>query len=448
MNQQIIIVLDCGATNVRAAAINEKGIIIALQSYPNNTQADPHYKAGLIWNVDEIWAKLLEATKKVLSDIRKEDIAGITVTSFGVDGAPMKRNGELLYPVISWACQRTAPIMENIDRYIPLEDLYRISGINKFNFNTINKLIWLKENRPEILERMDHFVFMPSILIHKLSGEFITDTSMAGTSMMTDIKSRNFSNEIIDALGIEKKFPPLAEAGEVIGKIHPHASDETGLPVGTPVIATGHDTQFAVYGSGAKEKEAVLSSGTWEILMARTTQIRTNNELLNQGVTIEFDALPGMYNPGLQWLGSGILEKIKHTFYKKESSQSGIYELMIKEAENAEAANIRINLDALNENDIFPEPVMNVRREQIYRAALEALAKKTRQSLRILEKAGDFKAESIVIVGGGSKNRLWNQLREKELGIPVKIIEQTESTVIGAAQIAFMGLLNQENAGF
>lgn len=440
MSQKIIIVLDCGATNVRAVAINEKGNILAQQSVPNNTRPDPHFSGGLIWDVNEIWGKLVKATKQVLSLINKTEVIGITITSFGVDGAPMKKSGEMLYPVISWACQRTAPIMKNIEKYIPLERLYEISGVNTFSFNTINKFIWFKENKAEILDQMDYFVFMPSLLIHKLSGEFVTDTTMAGTSMMTDTKTRKFSEEILNAIGVENKFPLLVEPGELVGEINQKASNETGIPKGIPVIATGHDTQFAIFGSGATENEVVLSSGTWEILMACTSNIKTSKELLDQGVTIEFDARPGLYNPGLQWLGSGILEWIRHTLYTAESNQKDIYDIMIAEAEKVESTNLNVGIDFLNENGILSGLGIHTKREEVYRATLEALAKKTKNSLQILEQAGGFTADSIIVVGGGSKNKLWNQLREKELGIPVKTIEQTETTVLGAAMVAIRGL--------
>lgn len=444
MSQKIIIVLDCGATNVRSVAINEKGEILAQKSYPNNTQPDPNYKSGIIWDIDEIWNKLTKATNEVISKIKKTEIIGITVTTFGVDGAPMKKSGVMLYPVISWACQRTAPIMDNIEKYISLEKLYQISGVNSFSFNTINKLIWFKENKPEILDEMDYFVFMPSLIIHKLTGEFVTDTTMAGSSMLTDIKTRKFSTEIMDAIGIENKFSPMVEPGDIVGKINKKASTETDIPKGVKVIVAGHDTQFAIFGSGAKENEVVLSSGTWEILMARTASIQSKTEFLNQGVTIEFDVMPGLYNPGLQWLGSGILEWIRRTFYTVESGKKNIYDLMISEAENIyspETQNFAsLGIDFLNENGIISGIGIHTKREEIYLAALEALARKTKQSLQILEKVGGFTAESIIVVSGGSKNRLWNQLRENELGIPVKTIKQTETTVIGAAQIAFMGL--------
>lgn len=440
MNNKTVIILDCGATNVRAVAVDQQGKIIAHKSFPNKTHPDPHFGGGVIWDVNEIWNSLIKAIRKVLAEIKKEELAGITVTTFGVDGAPMMKSGELIYPVISWACQRTAPIMDNIGKYIPPERLYEINGVNKFSFNTINKFIWFKENMPEILERMDHFVFMPSIFIHKLTGNFVTDTTMAGTSMMTDLKTREFSDEVFNVIGTENKFPYTVEPGDIVGKLTSAASKETGLPEGLPVIATGHDTQFALYGAGAEENEVVLSSGTWEILMARTAGINIDKELLKQGVTVEFDAKPGLYNPGLQWLGSGILEWVKRMFYSAEQNDPNIYDLMIREAENADPGKINVGIDFLNEEGILSGLGLNTKREEIYRATLDALAKKTKQSLEILEQAGGFQARSLIVVGGGSKNRLWNQFREKELGIPLKTIEQKETTVLGAAKILWEGL--------
>ena len=169
MKEKVVLVLDCGATNVRAIAIGETGAIKAVHSVPNSTCSDPDYPEYRIWDVDEIWDKFKTCIGFVLKNIRKPDVTAITVTAFGVDGAPYKRSGKMLYPVISWQCERTHPVMENIGKYIPLSDLFRINGVQPFGFNTINKVIWLKENRPEILEEMDHFLFMPSIFLYLLT---------------------------------------------------------------------------------------------------------------------------------------------------------------------------------------------------------------------------------------------------------------------------------------
>src|ERR1035437_5661092 len=160
---EIVIVFDCGATNVRAMAINSKGEILSSESFPNNTHPDPFYPAYRIWDVREIWSKMCKASQKVISQINNENIAGVTVTTFGVDGTLFDRSGKMLYPVISWQCDRTNSIMLNIDKYLSINDLYCESGVLPFSFNTISKLIWFVEQKPEIVEKSSTFLFMPSI---------------------------------------------------------------------------------------------------------------------------------------------------------------------------------------------------------------------------------------------------------------------------------------------
>ena len=264
MNEKIILVLDCGATNVRTIAVNEKGKILVSDSLPNNTRPDPANGNMIIWDVYEIWEKFIKTAATVLSKINRSDIAGVTVTAFGVDGAPFSKDGTMLYPVISWQCSRTEAVMSSIGKYISINDLYEISGVQPFHFNTINKLVWFRENKPEILDKTDAWLFIPSIFTWFLTGEMNIDSSMAGTSMLTDLQTRSFSDHILERIGVPKEiFPKCFEPGERIGRITPDAQKQIGIPSGTPVIATGHDTQFAIYGSGAGENTPVLSTGTW-----------------------------------------------------------------------------------------------------------------------------------------------------------------------------------------
>ena len=135
-----VIVFDCGATNIRVIAINSKGAIIASESLSNNTQPDPFIPAYRIWDVKEIWKKMCKASKKVVSQLDKKNITGVTVTTFGVDGTLFDKSGKMLYPVISWQCERTTSVMANIGKYISLNDLYSECGVLPFNFNTINQI--------------------------------------------------------------------------------------------------------------------------------------------------------------------------------------------------------------------------------------------------------------------------------------------------------------------
>ena len=442
-----IIVLDCGATNVRAVVINEKGVIIAQKSFPNQTQEDPFHQGGIIWDDKEIWQKLVKATKSVVSQINPNSIIGITVTTFGVDGAPYDKDGQQLYPVISWACQREHDILDYLYAEISLSKLYKISGVNHFHFNTLYKLYWLLKNKPEIISKTDHWLFMPSIIAKNLTGTLYTDVSMLGTSMMGDMDTRSFSKEILDVLKMNKQqFPPLKRAGEQVGVLHVKASKELGIKVGTPVYAAGHDTQFAIFASGAKENEMILSSGTWEILMMRSSNISLNDDVQQKGVTVELDALNPLLNPGVQWLGSGILEWIKHTLFVDVKDRDDVYDIMIAEARAAEEDGLAFGIDFLNERGFIQGLDLKSTRGAIYLAALSALAEKTKENLKILEKLSGTKATSLIVVGGGSKNELWNEIRAEKLGISVNTNSQTETTVLGAAMFAFYGAGVYESA--
>jgi len=442
MKKKIVLVFDCGATNVRAVAIKENGEIAAMHSLPNATCPDPYFPSGLIWNVDEIWQKLCSCTHAVLKKIDPEHISAITTTTFGVNGAPVDRNGKLLYPVISWQCQRTVPIMDTIDKYISMHRLFEISGVNKYSFNTINTLLWLKENRPHCIDNMEGFLFMPSLFIHKLTGQLVNDATMAGTSMLTDMKTRSFSDEILAAIGIPNRFFKTEEAGKLVGELLNKPASELGLLSGLPVVVGGHDTQLALIGSGVGENEAVLSSGTWEILMTRTRNVDLNKSIFSAGLTNELDAVPGLYNTGIQWLASGVLEWIKNLFYSKELTLTPekVYGTMIREASETDVRHSRIKFkpDLNIEKGIISGIGIHTSRQEIYRAALEALADKTKGSLELLQQTGKFKAKSLIVAGGGSKNKLWNQIRANKLGIPVKILKQTETTVLGAALFAYV----------
>jgi L-fuculokinase len=437
--KDIVIVFDCGATNVRVIAIDSSGRISAVESTANSTKPDPGNPAWRIWDAPEIWNKMCLASKKVTGKIETGKICGATVTTFGVDGTLFDRSGNMLYPVISWQCDRTVPIMANIGKYMPLEDLYGKCGVLPFNFNTINKLIWFAENSPGIIEKSHRFLFMPSIFSFFLTGEMVNDATMAGTSMVTDLSTRKMSEEVLEKIGFPvAKFGEICEAGTITGKITKKAASETGIPEGTPVAATGHDTQFAVFGSGAEINQPVLSSGTWEILMVRSAEYRSGKEQLGNSITTELDAKPGLYNIGNQWIASGILEWARKTLYN--GINESIYETMISGAERVPAGSNGVRVVPKFYEELKGKPggqilglTMETTRDEIYRAMLESLSERLAEGKNTLEKAGGFRTESILCVGGGSKNRLWNKLRADYTGVPVKIIGQKETTVLGAS---------------
>jgi L-fuculokinase len=446
--QPTILILDCGATNVKACLVDTAGKTIASHSLPNETIPDPFHAGGLIWDMDDIWNKLAICSQHACAAAGNAGIIAVTVTTFGVDGAAVKKDGTLCYPVISWQCGRTEAVERNISRYFDREWLYQKTGLQSYHFNTIHKLIWLRENRPDVLDEMDYYVLMPSLILQRLSGEFVTDTTMAGTSMLTDLRKRAFDEEILKPLGMSPScFPVLTEPGSVVGKVTAKAAEALGIKAGIAVIAAGHDTQFAILASGAGINQPVLSSGTWEILMVRAQAEALQVPVRESGVTIELDARQGLVNPGVQWVASGVMEWIGRLFYPDMAGDSARYKTMIREASDIPAGCQGVALiPELYPGGFSGKPgtlsgfTHETTRAHVYRAGLEALSCYLAHGLEKLQQVGNYTAQDMICVGGGSKNQLWNQIRADVLGIPLKALDMKETTALGASLVAMAGM--------
>ncbi|HEY4435401.1 MAG TPA: L-fuculokinase [Lelliottia sp.] len=439
MKQDVILVLDCGATNVRAIAVDRQGKIIVRAATANASDIAVENSDWHQWSLEAILQRFAKCCQQIRDELSSCTVRGITITTFGVDGALVDEQGQLLYPTISWKCPRTAAVMENIGRFMPAQQLQQISGVGAFSFNTLYKLIWLKENHPKLLEKAHAWLFISSLLNHRLTGEFTTDITMAGTSQMLDIQQRDFSAQILQATGLPRRlFPRLVEAGQQIGTLQSDAAKMLGLPAGIPVISAGHDTQFALFGAGAEQDEPVLSSGTWEILMVRSAQVNTPMLSHYAGSTCELDSQVGLYNPGMQWLASGVLEWIRQLLWTPETP----WHTLIEEARAIPTGSqgVRMQCDLLSCPTAGWQGVtLNTTRGHFYRAALEGLAEELAHNLQTLQKVGHFKASELLLVGGGSRNALWNQIKANALDIPVKVLEDAETTVAGAAMFGWYG---------
>ncbi|MCD6319025.1 L-fuculokinase [Candidatus Aerophobetes bacterium] len=451
--EELAIVLDCGATNIRVAAVNKKGEIISEKSFLNRPIPQPGgEKNWLIWDVEEIWGKICRASKKVCSEIDKKNIKVVTVTSFGADGAPVDKKGNLLYPVISWGCSRGKELTTELEEVISPWEVYQRTGYQFIPFNAIFRIFWLKRNEPHILDKTYKWLMFPGIINQRLSGEFTIDPTSASTIMAMDLKKRDWWGKILEIVGIDSSlFPSWREPGEIVGKITNKSSKETGIPRGTPVVMGGHDVQFATIGAGGSPGEVILNSGTWEILTLRLSQFKPTREGFEGGLTVESDILPGLWIYEIFMIASGVVEWVKRHFYAGLSHRKNKYDTMISEGEKISPEENKVRL--IPEFSPKPGPArkfylkgtllgltLATQRGEVYRATLEGLSFQLREALELLRKATGFYPENIRIVGGGAKNKLWNQIKADVTGLPLITIQHKEATVIGAGIIGFLGI--------
>jgi len=448
--EPIVIVWDCGATNYRAVAIDRKGRIHAQASAHNAPVPQPEGRPEWrVWDLEGIFADLCRLTGEVMARIDASAVRALTITTWGADGAPVDREGRLTYPVISWQCPRTNDLVEEVRAMMPAAEIFRRTGYQVISFNTLLKLAWLRRHAPEIWDRTHRFVMMPGLLTHRLTGELSVDPTMAGTTMAFDASRRQWDGELLGWASVGPEiWPALVEPGRVVGSVRAAAAEKAGLPPGLPVTAAGHDTQFALYGSGARADEAVLSSGTWEILMVRTAAFEPGPDVFDAGVIVEQDAVAGFVDPQFLMMGSGVLEWVRRQFWAGEP-EAGIYDKMMAEAHSAGGGPLVFLPNFVSGTGPAakfgtPGAVVGLglssTRGEVYRSALEGLAMQLRAAIDCFARTLKVSPTGIALVGGGSKNPLWNQIRADVTNLPVAVTEHKEATVLGAALFALLGV--------
>jgi len=451
MSGTLVLVIDCGSTNIRAIAIDPYGKIIAQANRPNQSYPQTNGKPGwLIWNLEEIWQKISEASREVTYTTGPENIGAVIVTTWGSDGAPVKRDGTPTYPPISWQCPRTRKIAKNIVKEISAWRIFQITGYQVISFNTLLKMIWLRRNAPEALNEAYTWLMMPGLIVHRLTGQFHIDPTSASTMMAMNLKMRDWADSLLELANLDSSFfPEWYEPCQIVGHVTEEAEKKCGIPSETPVVVGGHDTQFAMLGSGAKPDDAILSSGTWEILSVRIGSFKPNQIGFEEGLIIEADVQPNLWNPQLLMIGSAVLEWVRELFFPELKGQD--YDAMIKEAEKTPpgAGDVTFIPSLFRESGPARKYgalgtilglTLQTSRDHIYRAALEGLSFQLREALRILTEAAGFHVSGIRAVGGGSKNALWNRIRADVTGLPIVVPAQKEATALGAAITAFVGI--------
>lgn len=452
MNGEHAVVVDCGSTNITVNAVRPDGRIAASSGTPNSpVEPDDGEEGWLIWDVDALWDRIGSCTRRVCAEVGADSVAAVTLTTWGADGAPVDSEGSLTYPPICWQCPRTEQTAGEVSERVGARRLFDVTGYQVITFNTLFRLVWLRQNAPEALDRAEHWLMMPGLLSYMLSGRRSIDATSASTMMAMDLRNRQWSGELLAEAGLDESFfARMVYPGEVIGEVTDEAAGHTGLRAGTPVVAAGHDTQFAPIGSGATRREAILSSGTWEILMARAPQFQANDVGFSEGLIIEQDAVRELYDPQLLMMGSGVLEWVRENLYGEIEERDRAYETMIEEAQKVKPGADGVMMVPSFVPDTGPTKKFGTRgtlvgltltssRAHVYRATLEGLCYQMKDALRILKSATGFSADSIRVVGGGARNRLWNRIRADVSGMPVTVTREKEATALGAAVAAWVG---------
>lgn len=426
--------VDLGATSGRTILGNftDKGLEMeVVNRFPNHLiQVGGHY----YWDIYELYRNILEGLKKA-STIA--DITSIGIDTWGVDFVLLGHDGGLLRLPYSYRDPHTIGAADAYFSRVPRSEVYGLTGIQVMDFNSLFQFDTLLRNSDSALECADRVLFIPDALSYMLTGETVTEYTIASTAQIVNARTRRPEPQILRSVGLsEDRFGRFVYPGEKVGVLSEEVQKLTGLGA-VPVIAVaGHDTASAVAAVPATvEGFAYLSSGTWSLMGLEVPEpvIDERSEKLN--ITNE-GGVEGTIRLLKNICGMWLLERCRAQW--EETS----YDDLITEAKSCEPFRSLINPDAPDfANPAIMEEAIKAycirtgqsvpgSRGQIVRCIFESLALRYRQVLQMLQGLSTRRIEVLHVIGGGSRNALLNQWTANAIGLPV-IAGPSEATAIG-----------------
>ncbi|UCC50639.1 MAG: hypothetical protein JSV68_16200, partial [Anaerolineaceae bacterium] len=309
--------IDLGSTSLKCVIYDLTGNVVASGTRPTEQyHPNPEQPEWTVWQPEQIWGGTAAAMKDAVEQLDDpRDIKAVAVTGMGMDGVPVDEQGQWLYPFISWHDPRTAPQLQWWEDNIGASRTFSIGGNTLWRFSTALRLLWMAEHEPDILARTDKWLLIEDFLNFMLCGRRATDYTMASCTLLFDQKKCDWSEEILNKSGIERRLMCDAHpSGTFLGGVTAAASAATGLREGTPVVLGGHDYLCGALPVGAFIPGVVLDvTGTWEIVLATIPAPILTPEVQKLGVTIETHVARDTYAVWGGAVASDMLE-----WYRKE----------------------------------------------------------------------------------------------------------------------------------
>ena len=422
-----VLAFDFGASSGRAIIGEFDGEKITLREVHRFSNDPVTINGTVYWDVQRLFFEIKQGILKAKEDGGFDSIG---IDTWGVDFGLLRKDGTLVENPVHYRDKRNDGMVERAKEYMSHERMYDITGIQFMDFNTIFQLLSLKENRPYILEEADTLLFMPDLLAYMLSGVKSTEYSIATTSQMVDLKTRNWSDEILDTFGIKKSLlTDIVPTGTVIGKLSADICEELGVPQADIISVASHDTQSAISAAPCEYEDfAFISSGTWSLFGTEVKEPVLNEASKKLNVTNE-----GGYGYSIAFLknicGLWLIQESRRQWIREGTEYS--YAELEKLALECEPLKCFIDPDAPEfavmgnipkrvkeycerTNQYVPQTV-----GEIMRCIYESLALKYRLTFDGIMECTGKTYDRIHVMGGGTKDKLLLNMTAQSCNVDV-----------------------------
>lgn len=443
---------DIGTSGNKASLFSAEGELIksTVVGYSVNYQDGGRAEQ----NPQDWWEAVCSSTREIVAGIDPGEVAAVSFSAQMQCCLVVDRQGNVLRPAIIWADQRAQKQAMQLCQVFDETEAYQLLGHRLSPAYSIEKLMWIRENEPDIYEKTYKMLQVKDYIIYRMTGEFVTDYSDASGTNALDLENLKWSEEILAAAGIDMdKLPRLHASTDIIGNLKPDAAKEMGLTTATKVVCGGGDGPCSALGAGCiKNDEMFLTFGTSAWIGGTTEKKFLDDDKI---FFCFAHVIPGKYMPcGTMQSAGSSYSYVRNTFCQdviQKAKEEGIssWDLMNSMAENSPAGAKgllflpylagerapRWNPDA---SGSFVGIHMYHQREDYIRASLEGVAMNLALILQAYRKYLDI--DRMILTGGGAKGDIVAQILADVLEASlVRPDHVEEATSIAAAVIAGVG---------
>lgn len=379
-----------------------------------------HTRGGyLCWDSDTLFREIIAGMKKCGPGRQP---ASVGIDTWAVDFALLDRQGRLLGDTVGYRDHRTDGMDAVVEQFISAAALYRKTGIQKQPFNTIYQLAALKKEQPELLAQAARLLMLPEYFSYLLSGEMKNEYTNATSTNLVNALDMDWDADILNAMGLRRElFGTLNMPGTRVGRLTSAIQQEVGYDCDVVFPAT-HDTASAVLAVPSPDADFIyLSSGTWSLLGVELAQPNCSPEAQQANFTNE-GGVAGRYRFLKNIMGLWIIQSIKREL--KEYTYDQLCDMAMLEAEFN--GRIDVNDPSFLSPENMTEAVLDYCRRhgqaapattgQLMRCVYASLADSYAAAVAEIEQITGKIYKRLHIVGGGSKDKLLNQLTAEATG--------------------------------
>lgn len=441
MEDKKYIAVDMGAESGRVMLGSISGGKLHLEEMHRFVTGATAADDGLHWNFERLLGEIKAGIKKAAAKAGK--VESIAIDSWGVDYGMLDENGKLLYDPYHYRDSRTNGMVEKVAALVGgKEEIYKNTGIQFMQINTLYQLYATKLSNPELFEKCSKIVMIADLVAYMLCGKAFCEYTLASTSQALDMSTGKWSKKLFDAIGIDvNKMAEVVAPGTIVGKLTEEVAAELGCERINIVAAGSHDTASAVAAVPVIEQGgwAYLSCGTWSLLGVETPKAIINEQTYSNDFTNE-GGVYGTIRLLKNIMGLWLLQETRRCWAQAGEKYS--YDQLEDMARKAPKPEFLIDPDnaAFLAPENMPEAINAHLREkglkeitdkgQMVRLIFESLAAKYGNVLTRFEELTGTKIDTLHIVGGGIKNIILCELAAKATGKTV-VAGPTEATASG-----------------